>query len=99
MTKTGQAGMEHWRRAVRWTGAGVFAVALVGGLTRGSLARADVGAGAGADAGGQPRPQASTTTSSAVSAKTAALGAAVLLRLSDLPSGWTSGNTSASPTP
>jgi hypothetical protein len=36
--------MEHWRRAVRWTGAGIFAMALigglVGGLTRGSLADA-----------------------------------------------------------
>ena len=60
MAQTGQAGMEHWRRALRWTGAGVFAVALVGGLvgglTRGSLAPADVGS--------QSRQHASTTATS-----------------------------------
>ena len=35
MAQTGQTGMEHWRRAVRWTGAGVFTMALIGGLVGG----------------------------------------------------------------
>jgi hypothetical protein len=35
MAQSGQAGMEHWRRAVRWTGAGIFAMALIGGLVGG----------------------------------------------------------------
>ena len=117
MAQTDQTGMEHWRRAVRWTGAGVFAMALVGGLvgglTRGSLHVAGAGGGAGAGAAaaataGQTRHSAagptshpsttSSSTTSAVSSKTAALGTAALLRLSDLPSGWTSANTAASPT-
>jgi hypothetical protein len=106
--------MEHWRRAVRWTGAGVFAMALVGGLvgglTRGSLAvtgAAADGNGTGAGAG-QTQHHSGTTTSHAMSSspaktpavpsKTAAVGTAALLRLSDLPSGWTSGNAAASPT-
>jgi hypothetical protein len=107
MAQTGQAGMEHWRRAVRWTGAGVFAMALigglVGGLTRGSLSYA------GADADHATTTTAASTTASAsatqsspkappVSSKTAALGTASLLRLSDLPAGWTSGTSAASPT-
>ena len=108
MAQTDQTGMEHWRRAVRWTGAGVFAMALIGGLagglTRGSLAMADAaGSTTGATAGStqhhvttsHPEQPARTP---AVSAKTAALGTAALLRLSDLPSGWTAGNTAASPT-
>ena len=33
-----QEGMEHWRRAVRWTFAAIFAVSLAGGLV-GSLTR------------------------------------------------------------
>jgi hypothetical protein len=108
MAQTEQTGMEHWRRAVRWTGAGVFAMALigglVGGLTRGSLnvAGGD-GSGGGADAAAATASQtshhaAATSTTSAVSSKTAALGTAALLRLSDLPSGWTSGSNAASPT-
>jgi hypothetical protein len=111
MAQTDQPGMEHWRRAVRWTGVGVFAMALigglVGGLTRGSLHVA--GGGGGADAAvptASQTPHQSTTTSqpsttpttSAVSSKTAAVGTAALLRLSDLPSGWTSGSSAASPT-
>jgi hypothetical protein len=109
MAQTGQAGMEHWRRAVRWTGAGIFAMALigglVGGLTRGSLTVA------GADAAGHAARHAGTTTTTghsaaaahpskgpAVSPKTAALGTAALLQLSDLPAGWTSGGTAAAPT-
>jgi hypothetical protein len=107
MAQTEQTGMEHWRRAVRWTGAGVFAMALlgglVGGLTRGSLnvAGGD-GSGGGADAaattGQTSLHAAATSTTAAVSSKTAALGTAALLRLSDLPSGWTSGSSAASPT-
>jgi hypothetical protein len=99
--------MEHWRRALRWTGAGVFTMALiggmVGGITRGSLhvAGAD-GDAAAAATDGQTQHHAATAsttaTTSAVSSKTAALGTAVLLRLSDLPSGWTSGNSAASTT-
>jgi hypothetical protein len=113
MAQTDQTGMEHWRRAVRWTGAGVFAMALigglVGGLTRGSLHFAGGGGAGSADAAaataGQASNNASTTshpsttsTTSAVSSKTAALGTAALLQLSDLPSGWTSGSSAASPT-
>jgi hypothetical protein len=43
-TGRGQPGMEHWRRAVRWTFFGIFVAAVAGGLlgsaTRGSLADA-----------------------------------------------------------
>jgi hypothetical protein len=110
MAQTGQTGMEHWRRAVRWTGAGVFVMALigglVGGLTRGSLNFAGGGAGAAAAAtasqtshhGSTTSHPATTSTTSAVSSKTAALGTAALLQLSDLPSGWTSGSSAVSPT-
>ncbi|HEY5384219.1 MAG TPA: hypothetical protein VIJ56_03230 [Acidimicrobiales bacterium] len=115
MAQADQTGMEHWRRAVRWTGAGVFAMALigglVGGLTRGSLhfAGGGGGGGGGADAAAATTSQAphhaattshpaTTSATSAVSSKTAALGTAALLRLSDLPSGWTSGSSAASPT-
>jgi len=100
MAETDQAGMEHWRRAVRWTGVGVFAVALIGGLigglTRGSLPDAASGAQDGI------ATTASDTTASAHSwedsSKTAALGTAALLRLSDLPPGWTAGTSAAAPT-
>jgi hypothetical protein len=111
MAQTDQTGMEHWRRAVRWTGAGVFAMALigglVGGLTRGSLHFADDGGGGNAaaattsqapqDAATTSHPS-TTSTTSAVSSKTTALGTAALLQLSDLPSGWTSGSSAAAPT-
>ena len=106
MAQTEQAGMEHWRRALRWTGAGVFTMALIGGLvggiTRGSLhVGGDEGDAAAATAGSTHHHTATpstTSTTSAVSSRTAALGTAALLRLSDLPSGWTSGNSAASPT-
>jgi hypothetical protein len=114
MAQTDQTGMEHWRRAVRWTGVGVFAMALigglVGGLTRGSLNFAGGGGGDAAAAaatatasqtshhGSTTSHPATTSTTSAVSSKTAALGTAALLQLSDLPSGWTSGSSAASPT-
>jgi hypothetical protein len=106
MAQTEQAGMEHWRRALRWTGAGVFTMALIGGLvggiTRGSLHVAvDDGDAAAATAGPTHHHTATPSTTlmtSAVSSKTAALGTAALLRLADLPSGWTSGSSAASPT-
>ena len=106
MAQTEQAGMEHWRRALRWTGAGVFTMALIGGLvggiTRGSLhVGGDEGDAAAATAGPNHHltsTPSTTSTTSAVSSRTAALGTAALLRLSDLPSGWTSGNSAASPT-
>lgn len=114
MAQTDQTGMEHWRRAVRWTGAGVFAMALigglVGGLTRGSLNFRDGGSGGDAAAAttsqapldaattSHPSTTSATSTTSPVSSKTAALGTAALLQLSDLPSGWTSGSSAASPT-
>jgi hypothetical protein len=92
--------MEHWRRAVRWTGAGIFAVALVGsligGLTRGSWPESAGGSQAGV------ATTASDTTASAHagadSSRTAALGTAALLRLSDLPTGWKAGSSAAAPT-
>ena len=109
MAQTEQTGMEHWRRAVRWTGVGVFAMALigglVGGLTRGSLHVTGGDSGGGSDAAAatttasqSSHHAATTSTTSAVSSKTAAVGTAALLRLSDLPSGWTSGSSAASPT-
>ncbi len=105
-TGRGRAGMEHWRRALRWTFVGIFAAAVAGGVlgsaTRGSLA----------DAANEAQRHVTTTASAsasasasarkghgpAVSPKIAAEGTAALLRLSDLPSGWTSGGTPAAPT-
>jgi hypothetical protein len=106
-----QQGMEHWRRAVRWTFVGIFAVALAGGLLgrltggNGTFAAAATGAKATHDSsaasGSTASSKATTTTTAkpaAVSAKTAARGTAVLLRLSDLPTGWTAGTSAAAPT-
>jgi hypothetical protein len=114
-----QQGMEHWRRAVRWTFVGIFAVALAGGV----LSRMTSDNGAFATIANQSRHEAATTSRSAsshasasasassaasstssshksapVAPKTAARGTAVLLRLTDLPSGWTAGGTPAAPT-
>ncbi|MFZ0250655.1 MAG: hypothetical protein WAL61_11995, partial [Acidimicrobiales bacterium] len=96
--------MEHWRRALKWTFVGIFAAAVAGGVlgsaTRGSLA----------DAANEAQRHVTTTSSAsasasarkghgpAVSPKIAAEGTAALLRLSDLPSGWTSAGTPAAPT-
>jgi hypothetical protein len=97
-TGRGQVGMEHWRRALTWTFAGIFAAAVGGGLlgsaTRGSLA------GAASEAQRHVTTTASSTKSHrpAVSPKVAAQGTAALLPLSALPSGWTSGGTPAAPT-
>jgi hypothetical protein len=105
-----QQGMEHWRRAVRWTFVGIFAVALAGGLLgrltggNGAFAAAATSGKAKAtqDSAAASRSTASskstTTKPAAVSAKTAARGTAVLLRLSDLPTGWTAGGSAAAPT-
>jgi hypothetical protein len=102
-----QEGMEHWHRAVRWTGAGIFAVAVAGGLvgtmTRGSSAL-DPGAGApspgssSAAAAAASSAAASGPTGSAVSPATAAWGSSALLQLTDLPTGWMSGQTPSAPT-
>jgi hypothetical protein len=119
-----QQGMEHWRRAVRWTFVGIFAVALAGGI----LSRVTSDNSAFATIANQARHEAANTSRSAVShtstsssasaasssasgssassshksapvaPQTAARGTAVLLRLSDLPAGWTSGGTPVAPT-
>ncbi len=107
-----QRGTDHWRRAVAYTFAAIFAVSLLAGLlgsvTRGALAVT-----------AQPgRPQASTTSASQppsqsqspsrspsksrsrsqpVSAQVAAVGEDALLQLSDLPAGWVSGSAPAAP--
>ncbi len=107
-----QEGMEHWRRAVRLTFAGIFAVAVAGGLV-GTLTRGDSALRVAAAAGHPPdgtspaaaaaasSPAASTpagSRSGTVSAVTAARGATSLLQLTDLPAGWTSGQTPSAPT-
>jgi hypothetical protein len=101
-----QEGMEHWRRAVRWTFAGIFAAALAGGLigqlTGGNpLAEASTKAPhttTSAASGSGSGLHTTTTHAAAVSPKTVAKGTAALLQLSDLPSGWTAGGTPAAPT-
>ena len=97
-----QAGMEHWRRAVRWTFGGIFVAALAGGLI-GQATGGDALADARTASGGvAPATAGHSTTSTphaaAVASKTVARGTAALLRLSDLPSGWTAGGTPAAPT-
>ena len=97
MAQNGLPETDNWRRAVKWTFVGIFAVALVGGLVggiiRGSLSDASGAAGHASASGSAP----GSGTTSPVSAATAALGSAALLRLTDLPSGWTAG-TAAAPT-
>ncbi len=85
--RTAGAGTDHWRRAVMWTFAGIFVVALAGGLVGGLTG------GTGALAvpghlrpGAAPRPSTNTAP------------AAALLTLSDLPSGWEAGGAAAAPT-
>ena len=82
-------GTEHWRRAVRWTLAGIFAVALAGGLV-GRLT------GGGARRSRPPSRRHDDVTGRGVAPTAAARGTAALLRLSDLPSGWTAGGAAAS---
>lgn len=91
-------GMEHWRRAVRWTFAGIFTASVVGGLL-GGLTRGD-DALADQDAHGTPHRAASGLAAPAppTTAPATAQGERSLIRLSDLPSGWASGATPAAPT-
>jgi hypothetical protein len=77
-------GREHRRRAVRWTLAGIFVVALAAGL----VGRLTGGGSALADASTRPT----------IASKTVARGSAALLVVSDLPSGWTAGGAGAAPT-
>ena len=108
-----QQGMEHWRRAVRWTFVGIFAAALAGGLVgrltagNGGFAAAErrcqPGANQATPATSTPTTGSRSATSSspkaaAVDPQTAARGTAALLQLSDLPSGWSSGGAAAAPT-
>ena len=100
-----QQGMEHWRRAVRWTFVGIFAAALTGGLVGRMTAGNGAFDAAAADAGAAARPgttRRSATSSAprapAVDPQTAARGTAALLQLSDLPSGWSAGGAAAAPT-
>ena len=104
-----QQGMEHWRRAVRWTFVGIFAAALAGGLVgrltagNGGFAAAEAAA-TGANQGrhdpttGSRSATSSSPKAAAVDPQTAARGTAALLQLSDLPSGWSSGGAAAAPT-
>ena len=109
-----QEGMEHWRRAVRWTCAGIFVAALVGGLlgqlTAGGTALTDGRVRSGQattsttwsssanSANSAASATPTTARGAAVAAKTVAKGSAALLTLPDLPSGWTAGGTPAAPT-
>ena len=101
-----QQGMEHWRRAVRWTFVGIFAAALTGGLvgrmTAGNGAFDAAAADAGAASQARHDPATAATSSAprapAVDPQTAARGTAALLQLSDLPSGWSAGGAAAAPT-
>jgi hypothetical protein len=94
-------GREHWRRAVAWTFAGIFAVSLLAGLlavvTRGALAVAPP-AGHAPHAGNTTAPtDHGAGTSSAVSPQIAAVGEAALLQLSNLPAGWVASATTTAP--
>jgi len=68
-----QESMEHWRRAVRWTFAGIFAVAVAGGLvgtlTRGSALNV-------AAAAGRPPHEASPAAAAAAASSAASSAAA-----------------------
>ncbi len=91
---TAQEGTEHWRRALRWTFAGIFTVALAGGLV-GSL----TGGGALALPAGHPSHHtAAASRPASVPASAAARGTQALLQLSDLPSGWVAGQTPSATT-
>lgn len=96
MAQEQQGGTNHWRRALNWTFAGIFTVALAGGLV-GTL----TGGGAVALPAGQTphhTAAASRPASAAPTATAAARGAQALLQLSDLPSGWAAGQTPSGPT-
>jgi hypothetical protein len=96
-----QEGMEHWRRAVRWTLAGIFTASvmggLLGGLTRGGNAALAV-ALTHPDRVAAPARPATVTPSVAATPPAAARAEHALIELSDLPSGWASGSAPAAPT-
>ena len=101
-----QQGIEHWRRAVRWTFVFIFAVALTVGL----LSRMTAGNGAfdaaAADAGATSQARHDPATCGDVIVPQVAIGRSAdggagdgaLLHLSDLPSGWSAGGAAAAPT-
>ena len=65
-----QQGMEHWRRAVRWTFVGIFAAALAGGLVGRMTAGTGAFDAAAADAdASQARHDPATTTSATSNSK------------------------------
>lgn len=59
-----QQGMEHWRRAIRWTFVGMFAAALAGGLVGRTTAGTGAFDAAAADAAGQARHDPATSAMS-----------------------------------
>ena len=75
-----QDGMEHWRRAVRWTFVGIFAAALAGGLvgrmTAGTGAFAAAEAAADAARANQSGHDAATSAASAASNSGSSSGSA-----------------------
>jgi hypothetical protein len=86
-----RTGTEHWRRAVTFTFAGIFAASLVGGVVGGLT-----GGGALAASSQAQALQARTATASRAGATgPAPTGARTLLTLSDLPSGWVAGAAAA----
>ncbi len=91
-------GMEHWWRAVVVTFAGIFVVSLLGGVignASGGSAPAVPGQQHSAATAGATRTAAAAGADrgvpSAVPRQVVANGEAALLRIADLPSGWTSG--------
>src|ERR1700722_8783062 len=72
-----QDGMEHWRRAVRWTFVGIFAAALAGGLVGrmtagdGAFDAADAAATGAAGQAGHDAATSATSSSSGSSSRSA----------------------------
>ncbi len=91
---TARDGTEHWRRALRWTFAGIFAVALAGGLV-GSLTS---GGALALPAGHTPRDAAAASRPASVVPPASGRGTQAPMQLSDLPSGWAAGQTPSAPT-
>ena len=79
-----QQGMEHWRRAVRWTFVGIFAAALAGGLVgrltagNGAFAAATGAAAHAAGAANQARHDPTTSTTGSRSATSSSTRAAAV---------------------
>jgi len=93
-----ETGMEHWRRAVMYTFAGMFAVSLLAGFVAALTGGGAFGAPRHAQAGEARTATATATASRAGGTASAAAAARTLLTLSDLPSGWVSGGPAAAPT-